>query len=251
MATVLIVDDEELSRLVLRKLITRFFPDAQIVGEAENGRLAVELAQTLAPDIVLMDIKIPGVNGLDAAARIREIRPDTRILIISAYDSFGFAQRAVNAGLSGYLLKPVREEEFISLFGKAAASLPPVPLTLRTRIEGAINSLSFQELSLDRTAEVLGMSPQYLSRSFKDLFGMKFVEYITMKKIEAAKEMLKAGSPTVPELCSRLGWSDTAHFTRLFKEQTGHSPKAWGNALRSGAGEEESGRKPPHPESGS
>ncbi len=262
MATVLIVDDEELSRIVLRKLVTRLFPGTEIAGEAENGRLAIELAESLDPDIILMDIKIPVINGLDAAARIRESRPDTRIIIFSAFDSFGFAQRALNLGLSGYLLKPVREEEFVALFAKALDSLgrsnassgsagdkggapgevpvggvaapPAAPTSLQAKIGAAISSLGWKELSLDRTAEVLDMSPQYLSRIFKDLFGMKFVEYITLKKIEAAKEMLRTGTPTVSEVCNRLGWSDTAHFARLFKEQTGYTPKAWAQAFREG-----------------
>ena len=258
MATVLIVDDEELSRIVLRKLVTRLFPGTEIAGEAENGRLAIELAESLKPDIILMDIKIPVINGLDAAARIRESRPDTRIIIFSAFDSFGFAQRALNLGLSGYLLKPVREEEFVALFGKALESISregnvggvqtvvggrepaaaPAgaagPLSLQKKIVDAIASLPWKELSLDRTAEVLDMSPQYLSRIFKDLFGMKFVEYITLKKIDAAKEILRTGTPTVSEVCNRLGWSDTAHFARLFKEQTGYTPKAWAQAFREG-----------------
>ncbi len=244
MTSVLIVDDEELSRMVVRKLVTRLFPEDEIIGEAENGRLAIEMAETLKPDIILMDIKIPVVNGLDAAERIFTILPDTRIIIFSAFDSFGFAQRALNLGLSGYLLKPVREDEFIVLYGKArelvatTTSLPAgetsIPLPLRKKIEDAIASIAWVELSLDRTAEKLCMSPQYLSKIFKDLFGMKFVEYVTIKKIEAAKEILKTGNQTVGEVCNLLGWSDSAHFARLFREQTGYTPKAWAQAFLEG-----------------
>ena len=107
MASVLIVDDEELSRFAVRKLLSRLFPEVLVAGEAENGRLAVEMARSLRPDLVLMDIRIPAMNGIEAAQVILAELPATRIIVLSAYDSFGFAQRAINLGLSGYLAGPL------------------------------------------------------------------------------------------------------------------------------------------------
>lgn len=244
MASVLIVDDEELSRIAVRKLLSRLFPEILVAGEAENGRVAVELALSLRPDIVLMDIRIPAMNGIDAAAAILDALPSTRIVVVSAYGSFGFAQRAINIGVSGYLLKPVSEADFTAVFGKALAevqartwavqeqgptepSAPPQPAGKRGVIERAISSLPLRELCLERLAAFLGMNPQHLSRLFKELFGIRFVEYSTGLRVAAAKAALADQDVTVEELCLRLGWTDPAHFSKVFKERTGMTPKAY------------------------
>ncbi len=246
MASVLIVDDEELSRIAVRKLLSRLFPDTLVAGEAENGRVAVALALSLRPDIVLMDIRIPAMNGIDAAVAILDALPSTRIVVVSAYDSFGFAQRAINIGVSGYLLKPVSEADFAAVFGKALAEVqarigvaqeqamapgPTAPAGKRDAIERAIASLSLRELGLERLADVLDMNPQHLSRLFKELFGIRFVEYSTGLRIDAAKAALTDQDITVEELCRRLGWTDSAHFTKVFKERTGLTPKAYARQI--------------------
>ncbi|MGA2545538.1 MAG: response regulator [Rectinemataceae bacterium] len=243
MASVLIVDDEELSRIAVRKLLSRLFPSALVAGEAENGRVAVEMAMSLRPDIVLMDIRIPAMNGIDAARAILSALPSTRVIIVSAYDSFGFAQRAINIGVSGYLLKPVSETDFAAVFGNTLAGLearpekasePPAPPPSggkRAAIERAIASLPLRELGLARVAERLGMNSQHLSRLFKQLFGMRFVEYSTGLRIESAKAALADEEVTVEELCRRLGWTDSAHFTKIFKERTGLTPKAYARRI--------------------
>ncbi|MDA8426187.1 MAG: response regulator [Treponema sp.] len=252
MSGVLIVDDEELSRIAMRKLLGRLFPGVLVVGEAENGRIAVELAAALSPDIVLMDIKIPAINGLDAASLVLRAAPETAVIIVSAYDNFSFAQRALNMGLAGYLLKPIREDEFASVFGAALgrpsgrrhpaqpgtasfpeageAAAPP----LRTRIEAAIAACPLPELGLEAAARRLGMSPQHLSRVFKLAFGLKFVDYVAARKIEAAKAMLREESLTVEELGRRIGWTDQGHLSRVFRERTGLTPKAYARQCRAG-----------------
>jgi two-component system response regulator YesN len=243
MASVLIVDDEELSRIAMRKLLSRLFPSVLVAGEAENGRVAVEMAMSLRPDIVFMDIRIPAMNGIDAASAILSARPSMKVIVVSAFDSFGFAQRAINIGVSGYLLKPVSETDFAAVFGNALAGLearpenaaeppePPPSGGKRAAIERAIASLPLRELGLERVAERLGMNPQHLSRLFKELFGIRFVEYSTSLRIESAKAALADEDLTVEELCGRLGWTDSAHFTKVFKARTGLTPKAYARQL--------------------
>ncbi len=257
MSGVLIVDDEELSRIAIRKLLARLYPDLSVVGEAENGRIAVEMAATLAPDIVLMDIKIPAINGLDAASLVLRAAPDTAVIIVSAYDNFSFAQRALNMGIAGYLLKPIREEEFAAVFGaalerlrsrgpssnsaepkegdasgQATAERATTAELLRARIEAAIAACPLPELGLESVAQRLGMSPQHLSRVFKLVFGLKFVDHMAAKKIEAAKAILREEELTVEELGRRIGWTDPGHLSRVFRERTGLTPKVYARRCR-------------------
>ncbi len=245
MVSVLVVDDEELSRIAVKKMLSRLFPEASVVGEAVNGRIAVEMATDLDPDIVIMDIRIPVLNGLDATSRILEAKPSVRVIMLSAFDSFGFAQRAINIGASGYILKPLREEDFRQVFsrtiasragdpGATAAGLAAPGKSMRLRIERAIESCAYGELGLEAVAQKIGTSPQHLSRIFKELFGLKFVEYITGRRLDEAMEILRREELTVEDLCRRIGWTDSAHFTRLFKEKTGSTPKLWARSVREG-----------------
>lgn len=113
MHTMMLVDDEELSRYAFKTLVSRNFDDIEVIAEAETGMEALELYRKLIPDIVVMDIKIPGMNGLETLRRILEEYPHANILVCSAYDSFSYISQAMDLGVKGYLLKPVKKEEAI------------------------------------------------------------------------------------------------------------------------------------------
>ena len=114
----LVADDEELARAAILKMVDSFFDDFDQVAEVARGDEVVETARRLRPNVVLLDVRMPGLNGLDAAAQMLVTNPDTRIVIITAYDRFSLAQRAVNLGLDGYLLKPLIEEELRRTLGE-------------------------------------------------------------------------------------------------------------------------------------
>lgn len=113
MIKLMIVDDEYLSRFALRTLISKKISGIEIIGEAENGRQAIELNRKLRPEIIIMDIKMPGISGIDASMEIINEFPETNILILTAYDNFGFIKRALDIGVKGYILKPIKEAEVI------------------------------------------------------------------------------------------------------------------------------------------
>ena len=120
MYTLLIADDEQLERQALRFIIEKNYPQVQIVGEAGDGASAVRLAMEERPDIVLMDIRMPEINGLEAAKSIRVLLPDTRIVMLTAFDEFSYAKQALSMGAVEYLLKPVRPEELTETLRKVA-----------------------------------------------------------------------------------------------------------------------------------
>ena len=118
MYRLLIADDEAFSRYVFSTFLTREFKNIDIVGEAESGREAVELNRKLRPDIVIMDIKMPGINGIEASKQILGEYPDSNILILTAYDNFEYVKKAIDIGIKGYLLKPIQREEVIEKINK-------------------------------------------------------------------------------------------------------------------------------------
>ncbi|GAB6173502.1 hypothetical protein JCM15765_29800 [Paradesulfitobacterium aromaticivorans] len=115
MDTILLVDDEELERIYQKQAIEQRGKSFKVVGEAANGREAIELATKLLPNIILMDIRMPGINGLEAIKEIKILHPEISCIIISAYEEFSYVQKALRLGAEEYLLKPVSADEIFSV----------------------------------------------------------------------------------------------------------------------------------------
>jgi DNA-binding NarL/FixJ family response regulator len=110
---VLLADDQALIRLGFRMVLSSA-PDIELVGEAETGFLAVDLTTSLHPDVLLMDVRMPGMDGIEATRRIVSERPQSRVLILTTFDLDEYAYAALNAGASGFLLKDAQPAELIA-----------------------------------------------------------------------------------------------------------------------------------------
>lgn len=116
---VLVVDDEPIAAESVIYMLKKNFEEIEIAGSARSGKDAIEKAYTLHPDIVIMDINMPGINGLEAMKQIRAVNPSISFIIISAFDYFDYAVEAVTIGVVDYLLKPVKEANLKETMAKA------------------------------------------------------------------------------------------------------------------------------------
>jgi len=132
---VAIADDQELARAGLRGILEAE-PDLDVVGEAADGEEAVQLALREAPDVVLMDVRMPKVDGIEATRRIvgSELAARTRVLVLTTFDVDEYAYRAIQAGASGFLLKDLRAEDLVAAVrqvGRGSAALLAPSVTRR------------------------------------------------------------------------------------------------------------------------
>jgi len=121
---ILLVDDHALVRAGMRSLLASF-PDFEVVGETDDGAKAVDMAGKLQPNLILMDIAMHGLNGLDATARIRNQFPDVRVVILSMHSNEEYVFQALRAGASGYLLKDSvtpRQREILQLVAEGSST---------------------------------------------------------------------------------------------------------------------------------
>ncbi|MEU5724250.1 response regulator transcription factor [Micromonospora sp. NPDC047738] len=142
MIRVLLVDDQHLIRAGLRMLCDAQ-PDIEVVGEADNGRDAVSLAARLIPDVVVMDLRMPGVDGITATSRILADRPATRILVLTTFGDDDHLYPALTAGACGFLLKDAPPADLVDGVRKAAAGDSPFSQeVLRRLVQRAVDARS-------------------------------------------------------------------------------------------------------------
>lgn len=149
----LIVDDHPIVRAGFEGMLAGK-SDLEVVGEAENGEEAVRLAERLRPDVVLMDLRMPVVDGVEATRRIKAGSPQTNVLVLTTYDSDADILRAIEAGATGYLLKDTPREELFRAIRAAARGEPVLAPSVTARLMQRAQAPSQQALS-GREIEVL------------------------------------------------------------------------------------------------
>jgi DNA-binding NarL/FixJ family response regulator len=113
MTTIVLVDDHQILRQGVRNLLEDD-PDLKVIGEAADGKEGIELTERLKPDILISDLMMKGLNGIDVTREVRKRSPDTRIIILSMYDDDGYVNQAMREGAMGYVLKGAGIDELLT-----------------------------------------------------------------------------------------------------------------------------------------
>ena len=152
---ILIADDHPVVRDGLRGMLVRQ-PDFEILGEASDGEQAVRLAAELQPDVILMDLRMPILDGVNAIREIKARNADTQVLVLTTYDSDADILPAIEAGATGYLLKDISREELFAAIRKAARRESVLTPAVATRLIEHMRTPADEKLS-SREIEVLGL----------------------------------------------------------------------------------------------
>jgi DNA-binding NarL/FixJ family response regulator len=131
--TILLAEDHTLVRDGTRQILEQC-DDLEVVGETDRGETAVEMARRLEPDVVILDVRLPSMNGIEAARRIVAHRPATRVLIVSAYDDHQYVLEALRAGAAGYLLKTAPSAELVSAVRAVASGATVLQESISRRL---------------------------------------------------------------------------------------------------------------------
>lgn len=237
MIKLLIVEDEPLERVALRKIIGREFHNIEILEDAKNGTEAIEMAKTQQPNVILMDIRMPESTGIEAQKKIIQFLPNVKCIIITAYNDFIYAQEAIKYGVIDYLLKPAKPQEIKNAIEKALSLNSKLDRNHTTNIfennstqQILMEVISYikqnykHELRLTEVATMVHLNPQYFSRLFKKELGTTFTDYVTKLRIEKAKTLLKESNLPIYRIAVDLGFSDAAYFSKVFLKYEKESP---------------------------
>ncbi len=234
--SILIVEDEYLVRQGICSLID--FEKFQIekVAEAEDGRKAWELFQAQPFDIVLTDINMPKMNGIQLAQLIKEEQPNCHLVFLTGYDEFDYALSALKLGADDYLLKPFSKadvEEILTKIQTKLAQDTKIEQLEEYLVQGEVSDLQEQirsqlsncDFSLKQLADQLGFSPNYLSVLIKKDVGLNFQDYLNQERMKQAKYLLLTTDLKIYEIAEKVGFWDMNYFSQRFKQTVGVTPR--------------------------
>lgn len=246
MFRVLIADDEETIRNGLKRLIESYNLNLSVIATAEDGKSAMKLIQEYKPEIILMDINMPFMNGLEIIEKLRQTDENTKIIIISGYDQFSYAQKALELGVFSYLLKPINYRDFKDILIRAMDSysermweinkLRENDNELNPHSDIVINPVSYikenftsKDLSLNSLSEELFTSQSYLAKIIKQQTGSNFTDYLNKLRIDMAIKFLmnKDIHYSIKDISDMVGYNSQHYFSRAFKNYMGLSPSQY------------------------
>lgn len=237
MQKLIVCDDEITIRNGLTSIIKKKYTKIRILDAASNGFEAYQMILEHQPDVVLMDINMPGMSGLEVIEKSMINSPSTKFIIVSGYDEFQYAQKAIRLNAFDYLLKPVDRTKLFEAIESA------LNLSLQEEISEAKNAgpsvLSLGEdavsciyrnyrdtnLSLSMLSEKLHVSASYLSRVIKKETKMSFSELLTKVRMETAIALL-ISHPQLSTLrvSEDTGFKSQHYFCKVFRQYTGMTP---------------------------
>jgi len=246
MYKIVIIDNEMLVREDLKRIFKWNELGCEIVGEADSGYDGVALIRNKKPDIVITDIMIDAINGLDMLKKVSESVSNIKLIILSGYREFEYAQEAIRLGVLAYLLKPINADELRSCMEKTVnlikneqayfaraekpsfAEFTSTPVDDKTsKMKEFIEENYGKSISLKDIADNIHVSSYYACKLFKNRFEINAFEYLNNIRIEKARVYLENLSYKIHEIANLVGITDAHYFSRTFKKSTGYSPREY------------------------
>ena len=224
---VLLVDDEIMIREGFKRLFDWEGHGCQVVGEAADGMEALTKMDDLNPDIAIMDINIPIMNGLKVIQLSRIKHPDTAFVIVSGYDDFSYCREALRLQITDYILKPVNYEEFGTCIDNLKIALFQRKDPAQTGMPEERTIAGITRYLQEHLAEEFHLSSQYISQLFKSEVGVNFLAYLTNIRMEKAKKLLLSTSLSIADVSEQSGYGDYRVFTKVFKKSEGITPSQY------------------------
>lgn len=233
MRKVLIADDEPMIRDGLAEMLTGFESGLSIVGKAKNGVEALNMAEIFGPDIILADICMPKLSGLDFVRQLRETeKSKSDIIIISGYHEFEYARQAISLGVREYLLKPIKEEELKSILERLKVPFKEIRRQRKGFVGECLELLKEQytnrDMDLGYAASKLFVSPDYLSHKLKEETGLRFTQWLIKLRLQRAIELLETKEYSINTVSEMVGFANQHYFSKVFKQYMGESPRQYG-----------------------
>ncbi|MDF2613980.1 MAG: response regulator containing CheY-like receiver domain and AraC-type DNA-binding domain [Clostridia bacterium] len=262
MMKIVVVEDEMLVKkgLILTTDWLKF--NCEVVGDASNGMEGIDVIKRMQPDIVITDVRMPGLDGIKMIEALKTDCCKSEFIIISGYSEFEYARQAVKLGVRDFLVKPIDDEDLENALKNTCQEIhnKKVISKIQNKMEDITDSrvMLFKEyiikeqednsdytaravryinqnyqkdISLKSAADHLFISESYLSRVFKTNAGQTFGDYLTYYRIKMACGFLKEPDAKIHEIAKMIGYKDQRYFSVIFKKLVGLKPKEFRDKL--------------------
>ena len=245
MYRVVLIDDEVIIAEGLRRVVDWKTFGCEVVADAYDAAEGAACVRKWKPDIVFTDIKMPGEDGLTMLAGLKGEFPRMRIAVLTGHRDFDYARRALHLGVSRFLLKPSRMDELQEAISFMTGELDRMGTVndggaeeeevgansfLVRQAQAFIRENCARRLTLQEVADHCFISQWYLSKLLNRHLGQSFYDLLNAVRVQRAKELMEQPALRLSEIAERVGYSDAAHFSRVFKKMEGISAGDWRNA---------------------
>jgi Response regulator containing CheY-like receiver domain and AraC-type DNA-binding domain len=236
---IVLVDDDFQLVCELRKFIEQAGLNLECVGDAGNGRAALDVIHKTKPDIVMTDISMPIMDGLEMIEQLKTEEYPGVIILLSRFANFQYAQQALRFRVSDYLLKPAALPDLRNVLEKAVKELDGRRQVLVSGLNWNYNSrhkdtVDFMvryinqnygsDISLNDISKQLYLSCNYLNQIFQRDIGETFKNYLIRMRMEKAKDLLMEGKHYIYEVAEMVGYKNVSYFSNIFRKYTGYKP---------------------------
>ncbi len=247
MYSVLILDDNRPMALQVFRMIPWEDIGCQVVGVLHDGISGKEAIEKMKPDLIVSDIEMPGLTGLQMMETVRSHIPNSQVIFISAYEKFNYAHQAIKLGACDYLVKPFTQADLRHSIGKAIAELNlaqqemdqeqesrPVYSAQMEAIMDYLKDEACSNVTLEALADHFQMSQSKLGRMIKKETNMRYTELVAKLRIEKSKALLADPNLHVANIAEQVGYSDYLTFYKVFVRCEKISPTDYRKGLSGG-----------------
>ncbi|WP_168120372.1 response regulator [Paenibacillus sp. HB172176] len=256
MHKLIIVDDNLRDRKGIAGLLPWKSLGCEVAGIFSNGMEALSATKALRPDIVLTDVQMPLMDGIELGQRVKKEFPAVQLIFMSNYDDFTFTRGALQLEAADYVLKPIRKDELNEVVAKVIGKLVREQTLRREResllmqyresraleqageestyhedivdrIKEIVESRYAETITVQEIAEAVYLSVSHVNKLFKEKTGSNIFEYLTEYRMEKAKEMLRKPDSLIYRVAEESGYVNKSHFCLVFKKHTGFSPSQY------------------------
>lgn len=246
MLDIIVVEDEAPIRDWIAYTISNISNEFNVLASASNGKEAYELALNLKPKVIISDIKMPIMGGIELTKKIKEVFPDIYVILLTNYAEFSYAKEAISCGVYEYLVKSdIRPKELKEILDKVNESVKELEKNKVSRLQKE-NTLSEskdgysktikksidyihknykQHISLQDISNYVFLSHEYFSRLFKEEVGENFSSYLTNYRMKKAESLIKNTDMKISQIAIEVGYTNASYFSRSYKKFKGISPE--------------------------
>ena len=236
MYKVIIIDDEPWTIIDIEQTFALDDMGFEIVGTYRTPQKALPAIVSKKPDLVITDIRMPGMTGLELIKKVREKHINCEFIIVSGYSDFSYAKEAIDYGVVGYCLKPLDSKETANCLKRVKQILDDrsvsmeIPMYVNDSFENILNYMNThfsEKITLKSLSEAFDINPNYCCTLFSKHLGKTFSHYLTEIRMNEAQTLLKSTNYPLEKVAELVGFTDYFYFSKVFKKYCSYSPKEY------------------------